>query len=115
MKALDSGRARPRACWAKAGDRMGGTRAEARRRRGGRRGDRVGEESRNVGAVFGNCLGQQARENPGISPKRVDQRIGLSHPHNQVENALAPLRLCASFSGAGGAAFIFSEEHEGSV
>ena len=29
------------------------------------------------------------------SQKSLDQRIGPTHPHYQVENAFAPLRLCA--------------------
>ena len=32
---------------------------------------------------------------PNLSPKSLDQRIGPTHPHNQLENASAPLRLCA--------------------
>jgi hypothetical protein len=33
------------------------------------------------------------------SQKSLDQRIGPTHPHYQVENAFAPLRLCASARG----------------
>jgi hypothetical protein len=33
--------------------------------------------------------------------QELDQGIGPTHSHNQVENALAPLRLCARFSGSG--------------
>ena len=31
----------------------------------------------------------------------LDQANNPTHPHNQVGNALAPLRLCERFSGSG--------------
>jgi hypothetical protein len=95
----------PKTLWSKAGDQMGRTRAEAQRRRGQRVGNRVDEDCRTVGAVFFNCLGLLKTGNPGISPKGLDQRIAPIHSHTQLENALAPLRLCARFSGSGWGCF----------
>ena len=98
-------RGSPKTLWSKAGNQMGRTRAEAQRRRGQRVGNRVDEDCRTVGAVFFNCLGLLKTGNPGISPKGLDQRIAPIHSHTQLENALAPLRLCARFSGSGWGCF----------
>ena len=87
----------------------GRSRAEAQRRRGAEAQRRRGAEAQRgiergeystIGAVFCNCLVQQKTGNPEISQRSLDQLIDPGHSHDQVENALAPLRLCARFSGS---------------
>jgi len=55
-----------------------------------------------IGAFFCNSPGLLKRIPPNPPPKKgMDHGQDLTHPHGQVDNATAPLRLCARLSGSG--------------